>query len=799
MSNGTIVRNAMGSGTQIRCVALDGTKGDYVGKDFEDLFEYGADGHLRPKDPDAVKFDVVCRNKMTMRGLSWQTLCSLRGHASTSDTEKMPSEITYGHTRNPFQAFIVLADATGKPADARPEWDESNLERDANIPDGLQPNTPFEGKRGVGLNETTDGDFMRRISLRYVSVDPYRELEILVFARATQTHTKAAGDVTVTAYGSIADGDTLVLDDGINPALTFEFDTASGPGVISTAGRARIDISSAASNDDVRDAIIAAINSVGDMLYMSAAIGGAGKVDLTHTAGGTLANGSGTPGINITGITGGVTKTDMMGGTGAEGADASNGNKEIDNLPIKAFALAYGVECGGASENESSVGLRAILGLVPTIQGVCDRDYVHEICSFGGAGSGAIATMKDYSGLTDTITDDGYIEDSSLAEETVADCDAAPTITPASNQVSIPSAEWDLPETVGFRAGIHERLWLKFTGGTHDGEYHKIKRVVSTREVEVFSSLTANDATSVDIIRRFHGAEAFDGYVENEGLTTQKADSSDPVASVILGQKWASDDTAGHEFGRVFSSSKSIKGIRVIFPAGVNKDFVPHKFKIQTLDPTANGGSPRPGQTSDWIDLPASEHDYTTANFQGDDIYNAGQYGVEYVFTSPVTTQGVRLALIDSYEPMARCEIAELMVYEEPSTIALSDDFIRFSVDGGSSYKRRALPDVAATDDYQELADSINGVCSGYQVEAVRSEFGYLWFRGTVAGDNSDLDVSAENIADSSTCLVKLGLAPDTSTSPTRVGITESITKRVVDPMTFIIRWNISGDHPHNQ
>jgi hypothetical protein len=779
-------------------VQLDGTKADLAGKDFEELFERRG-GVLVPRDSGLVLRDVTTRNKITLRGLAWQSYLSIIGHSSPS-SDAMPTDITFGHDRNPFRAFIILADtpksAPTHPGDARPLWDESNTERDSKIPDGLQPNTPFEGKRGILLDQLTDGDYLRRVSSGYIDKTPYREYEFVVFARATQTHTKASSSLTVTAYASLANTNTFILNDGINPAVTFEFDTDVSPGSI-TQGRARVNINGISSDDDARDAIIAAINSIGDLLHISASIGGAGQVDLEHSVGGTLGNQT----IDITGTPSGLSKSgDMTGGTGAEGADASDGNKEIDNLPIKAFAFAYGVECGGTAENESTVGLRAVLGAVPTIQGMRDRGYIHEICTFAGDGSGSIVTpMKDYTGLSDAVTDNGYIASTEATEEVVADCDATPTI--ASNHVTIPSAEWDLPETLGFRAGVHERLWLKFTGGTYDGQYHKIKRVVDNREVETFSTLTANDASSVDIIRRFIGAEAFDGYVENEGLVAQKADSSDPIATVILGQKWKSQTAGSHFFGRVFSTAQDVKGIRIIFPAGVNKDYVPNKFKIQTLD---NGGLERPGEPTDWEDLPASEHNYLTANFQGDAIYAAGKYGVEYRFTTPVNTKGVKLTSIECYDAASHCEIAELMVHEESAAwvtaneITLSSDWLKFSVDGGSNWQWLQIPDVATTIDYSLLADAFNAALSGYEVEVIRSEFGYLWLRGTVAGDNSDLDVDDEDAADSSTCLVKTGWAPNTSTAPSSTGVTQQITKRTVDPMTFIIRMNVSSDHPQD-
>jgi hypothetical protein len=792
------MKDIIGSGARIRCVIHDGVKTDLMGLTVDDLFERRGD-ELVPRDPSLVHTDTVARNKMLKRGLSYWMLVALYGHSSVTTAQKVPSDITFGETRNPFLAFMVFADKGIYPADARPEWNESDGERDGVIPDGLAPHTPEEGKRGVLLTSSVDGDFLKRQSSGYVSTNPHREYEFVVYARATQTHVKATGQISIDTYGSIANADTIVLNDGINPSVTIEFDITS-PGT-TVAGRVRAYIGTASSNNDVRDTLIAAINAVGDGLYMSAAIGsGDGKVDLTHTAGGTVGNGDGTgsppAGINITGVTGGVSKTNMSGGTGAEGADGSNGNKEIDNLPIKAFGFAYGVECGGQVENESNLGLRAVQGLRPWIQGVCDRVYIGEVCTFGALGAGSITNMKNYGGTTDTVTQDGYVVDSELAEVLVADCANAPVITPANNSVAISSAEWDLPATIGFKAGVHERLYLKFTGGTHDGEYHKIKQVIDSRNVEVFTSLTADDATSVDVIRRYTGVEAFDGKVDNEGLTTQVATSSDPIATVIPGGKWSSIDTGGHEFGRVFNAAKNIKGVRVIFPAGVTKDKCPHKFKIQTLDPTANANDPRPGVSGDWIDLPATQHDYLTANFQADAIYDAGRYGVEYVFTNPVTTKGVKLAQILPFDNTVEVEIAELMVFEEAANITLSDEYLRFSVDNGVLFKRKAIPDVAASNDYQQHVDALNAVLSGYQVEAIRSNFGYLWFRGTVAGDNSDLDLSSDNTVDGSTCLVKLGLAPDAATSPSRTGITQSVLKRTVDALTFIVRFNMTTDHP---
>lgn len=100
---------------------------------------------------------------------------------------------------------------------------------------------------------------------------------------------KAVGSIDCDAGGTgvlPADTETFTLDDGTNPAVIFEFDTNA------TFTDVQVDISAAGDEDDVRDAIIAAVNNQRTLgnLNIFAEIGGAGLVQLTNDNPGTAGN-----------------------------------------------------------------------------------------------------------------------------------------------------------------------------------------------------------------------------------------------------------------------------------------------------------------------------------------------------------------------------------------------------------------------------------------------------------------------------------------------------------------------------
>lgn len=88
----------------------------------------------------------------------------------------------------------------------------------------------------------------------------------------------ATGSITVPAGGGAAlvDGETFTLNDGVNPATVFEFDSGGGVGV----GRVAVPFTGGDTQATVRGAIVTAIQGVGAGLRISASPGGAGVVNL---------------------------------------------------------------------------------------------------------------------------------------------------------------------------------------------------------------------------------------------------------------------------------------------------------------------------------------------------------------------------------------------------------------------------------------------------------------------------------------------------------------------------------------
>lgn len=119
--------------------------------------------------------------------------------------------------------------------------------------------------------------------------------------------TAALGSITTVAVANLVDGEKFTLNDGIHPPVVFEFDVA-GDGV--TVGNVIVDVSLLITADDVRDAIIAAVNGVGATLRMTATNGGAATVTLTQDDKGTQGNTAQSdtvldPGFIVTAMTGG--------------------------------------------------------------------------------------------------------------------------------------------------------------------------------------------------------------------------------------------------------------------------------------------------------------------------------------------------------------------------------------------------------------------------------------------------------------------------------------------------------------
>lgn len=90
--------------------------------------------------------------------------------------------------------------------------------------------------------------------------------------------------IDVATLAGSADGGTFTIDDGIHAATVFEFDTDNAV----VGGHVRVDLAAAVSMDDVRVAVMTAINGVGAALAVTASIGPDSNVALDHDGGGWI-------------------------------------------------------------------------------------------------------------------------------------------------------------------------------------------------------------------------------------------------------------------------------------------------------------------------------------------------------------------------------------------------------------------------------------------------------------------------------------------------------------------------------
>lgn len=707
---------------------------DAQGLEAEDLLEPTKDGsQVRPDMQHKVIEDRHDRNKWTRRGLTKILWTVFSGHGGVS---YFPPEITYAPSNNCFAALFVAADdptldrsisgdpsdtitkasnqiflvngnftgadvgrlvyigggtlagnkgwrlitqvlgsqtivVTGygptngfaanstenfggvqvwtitRPGDARVEWNESDGQYDSKMPQGQASGKAVSefGSRACLRTDNAVSDF-RFVSVAYVTTTPYREIEYVFYARAVLVAREIVGDPSDSIF---ANNNTVTMVNG-----SF---TGADIGRIH-----KISGATDAGNDGQRRilSVLSGTQIITDGQYASDAY---------------------------------EDFTDPNSQDGVYNTSVETGYKGLDYLPIKSIGLAEGIACG-AGESANRVGIRTVVGLAPTFQGVCDRTYVHE-----GAG------LYKYSGA-DTLGahGDGYVDSSSVGN--------------------------------------------------------------------------------------FTGDKAFDGYVQGEGLT----------GTVNLGSEWASAAGSNHVIGRVWSVStaKKLTGIRVVFPQGRYKNNCPDNFYIQFLDAATVGGVPanlQPANNAHWTTIGAQ---YTS---QADAIFANGPYGVEYTFALPgaADAYGVRLYNLNAFGAASTpVEVAELYAFTAGQTFTLaagSTDHMRIAP------KTLPLPTdfrnfyfgTLSTTSVQTLADAINKRVRGYQVEALRSNFGFLWIRGTVQGNNSY--VTIDTVANGSTANAPLGL-PVSSVHLTGQGTTQPTMKLPCDALAIIYRFSLSGDLP---
>ena len=188
------------------------------------------------------------------------------------------------------------------------------------------------------------------------------DIEEKPFLFRTQVLTDITVPTAVAATGSIdcdsggtavlpADGETFVLNDGVNAAVTFEFDTNSS--VTQTTTLRQVDISAASTDDDVRNAIISAVNGA-PTLDITASSGGAGVVSLVADAAGTASNQT----ITETVAAAGFVVSGMSGGAGdvvvlsVSGSEAPTLTAAVSGTQSGAVVAVLGTDVGSWSAAE---------------------------------------------------------------------------------------------------------------------------------------------------------------------------------------------------------------------------------------------------------------------------------------------------------------------------------------------------------------------------------------------------------------------------------------------------------------
>lgn len=143
-------------------------------------------------------------------------------------------------------------------------------------------------------------------------------LKLLDGATATNgkpANTAATGSISAAAGNTITNGTAFVLDDGINPAIQFVFDSSAS--VVASKTKKAIAYTSGDNAATIKAAIIAAINAVTTDLRITATDGGGVIVTLTNDYGGVHGNTSiaNSTSLAITGMTGGITVGSPLNGS----------------------------------------------------------------------------------------------------------------------------------------------------------------------------------------------------------------------------------------------------------------------------------------------------------------------------------------------------------------------------------------------------------------------------------------------------------------------------------------------------
>lgn len=202
-------------------------------------------------------------------------------------------------------ALVDISAQSGADGEGRTKFQLSDL----SVP-GLTFEDAYDNWQG-----NIDGDSLDRENPNFVTYPV--GTGTLNFLQPPQAVTNPTGSITTVPQAQIVDGETVVIDDGLNPAVTFEFDTVPD-GV--TGGNIVVDISAAVTDEDVRDALVTAINGVAALAVVASPGAATNVVDLVN---------------NVNGVQGNVAITDTVVDAGFLVAGFSGGNGTPQDFPIQ--------------------------------------------------------------------------------------------------------------------------------------------------------------------------------------------------------------------------------------------------------------------------------------------------------------------------------------------------------------------------------------------------------------------------------------------------------------------------------
>jgi hypothetical protein len=799
-------RQMGGAGVNYRLVKM---RVDGLGKPpeevtFDDLWELDGNNQYVPKDPERVVSDVSTNNKFLKRGLSWLTNTFLRNKSAVTEAERHLSDIDAGtRQKNPLRALVLVSDDSPlvHPGDARVEWNESDSTANAKIASSNSgAYTPAGyGIRGTLLNNTSGT--LKVVQSRYPDTTYYTELEYTVFAQANASADETGADgidnFPIKSLG-IAYGTNAGFDDA-NSQWASRAVVGLLPTIQGWKWPQRVGIP--ASGDKGTDRVYVHENYIYDDA-------GSGSVSSLYE----------------------YTGADEIPGNGdgyVASYEAADGSLDNDvNLPITldaAILLVNDIKTQYSahipsttyhsvadSTNTVSSPDASNLASAITLANELKGDYnahrtqagVHPTDDTTNIVTAANAT--DLPTLTTLVNDIRTQYEAHRANATYhVAADSTNVVTAAAvgtaDQFYATGRRIKLSNAAFTVAHANDRCVLVITGTTSNNGSFTIKRRIAANEVEVFETVVnegPGPVGSATLVSRHTGDKVFDGRVENEGKVYLSADDGDPNAAVIMGQNWRSQDTpSGHFIGRIWNTARQIAGIRIICGKGTPREHSPDRWKVQYLDVDHGGsGNPQPADPNDWIDVPGQ--DYTGSGGKAVTVYQAGKWGVEYHFAALTpSTQGIKIRDLQNEAQDGYVEIQQIMAYEESDdhSIASPNNVLKIAVDGVPNFKTITIGDVSATKDMQDIVDALNEQFLGEELEAVRSEFGFLQIRTTVAGDNATIEL--DTAANGSTANASLGLDP-TSGVAEKTGESQPITKQYDEALTLIVTASYIVDLP---